>query len=69
MSTISDLACEYHAGRKGNCSQSVAAGYFQKTGQGEEYIEKFSGFGGGRAPEGYCGALYAAMQILGDDKK
>ncbi|KAL7714766.1 C_GCAxxG_C_C family protein [Entamoeba marina] len=26
-------------------------------------------YGGGRAPENYCGALYAAMQILGDEKK
>ncbi|EDR24131.1 hypothetical protein, conserved [Entamoeba dispar SAW760] len=69
MASISEIAVEYHSAHKGNCSQSVAYGYSEATGNRKELIEQLSGCGGGRAPEGYCGALYAAIQILGEDKK
>jgi len=44
-----------------NCAQSVCYG----SGN-EELIEKMDDLSGGRAPEGTCGALYAAMQIVGE---
>ena len=42
-----------------NCAQSVMA----MCGGGER-VEEFANFGGGRAPEGLCGALYAALQLV-----
>lgn len=39
-----------------NCAQSVAAGLGH-----EELVPVLAGAGGGRAPEGICGALYAAL--------
>lgn len=44
--------------RQHNCAQAVAAG----TGR-EELVSELSAYGGGRAPEGLCGALYSALQI------
>lgn len=41
-----------------NCAQAVAAGAGR-----EDLVEEFVNFGGGKAPEGLCGALYAAMLL------
>ena len=41
-----------------NCAQSVAAGAGR-----EELVPEFAACGGGRAPEGLCGALYAALRL------
>ena len=46
--------------RMHNCAQAVASG----TGHDELYAELAS-CGGGKAPEGRCGALHAAMLIAG----
>ena len=40
-----------------NCAQSVAAG----AGADAQMISDLASAGGGRAPDGCCGALYAAM--------
>lgn len=49
---------------------SVAYGYARATGKSEaeavETAEMFRNFGGGRAPEGACGALYAAKMMQPD---
>lgn len=45
-----------------NCAQSVAAGCGH-----EDLVEKLDKCGGGRAPEGLCGVLYAAL--LPESKK
>ena len=47
-----------------NCSQSVLAlcGI-------EGRMEEFAEFGGGRAPEGLCGALYAALRLVPDERR
>ncbi len=48
-----------------NCAQAVLR-YF---GADEKLIAEYKAFGGGRAPEGICGALYAAKTLLNDDRK
>ena len=50
--------------RRLNCSQSVLAlcGI-------EDRMEEFAEFGGGRAPGGLCGALYAALQLVPEERR
>ncbi len=55
----------FHAEGNLNCAQSVLK-YFNAP---AEQIAEFKAFGGGRAPEGLCGALYAAKVLLNDDAK
>jgi len=47
-----------------NCAQSVLAlcGI-------ENRLDEFSEHGGGRAPGGLCGALYAALQLVSEDRR
>ena len=45
--------------RKYNCAQSVAAGAGRL-----DLVPELAAMGGGRAPDGLCGALYAALQLL-----
>lgn len=49
-----------------NCAQAVLKAYAVETGTCESCLERFSQFGSGRAPEGECGALFAAKAILED---
>lgn len=42
-----------------NCAQAVAAG----TGH-ENMVDALASAGGGKAPEGLCGALYSALLIV-----
>lgn len=42
-----------------NCAQAVVDGCGGTT----EQVEAMATFGGGRAPEGYCGALYGALTL------
>lgn len=46
----------FHAEDNLNCAQSVLKYFDAPAAQ----IAEFKAFGGGRAPEGLCGALYAA---------
>ena len=48
-----------------NCAQSVAAA----KGGSEELIAQLATQNAGRAPEGLCGALYAALQFVPEDKR
>ena len=48
---------------KVNCAQSVAIAANHKIPQEDGYIESLSAFGGGRAHDNMCGALYAAKEI------
>ena len=50
--------------RTHNCSQSVAAGCGHP-----ELNAELASCGGGRAPEGRCGALHAAMLMAGPEKQ
>ncbi len=47
-----------------NCAQTIAAGFEQYA-----LVEAFKTCGGGRAPEGLCGALYAAMELAPEAKR
>jgi hypothetical protein len=47
-----------------NCAQAVLKAYASLAGLGDPCLERFSQFGGGRAPNGECGALFAAKAIL-----
>ena len=61
-------AIEYFLGRLGgfryNCAQAVAAAFAERAGLAQEKPEKYQHCGGGKAPGGMCGALYAAEDIL-----
>ena len=65
--SIAKISQEYHANKRGNCAMSVAYGFARAAGKSEEEslqeAEKFRNFGGGRAPDGLCGALHAARTL------
>lgn len=50
--------------REHNCAQAVAAGCGK-----EELVAELSSCGGGRAPEGFCGALYASLLLVKEENK
>jgi hypothetical protein len=47
-----------------NCAQAVAGAFKNKFGLSDELIERLVSSGSGKAPDGVCGALYAAQVIL-----
>ncbi len=50
---------------KENCSMSIIKSFHESSAPMKtDELSEFSGFGGGRAPEGYCGALYAAEKLI-----
>ena len=52
------------APEKLNCAQSILKAFQSQLNISEETIAKFQKHGGGRAPEGICGALFAADYLL-----
>ena len=46
-----------------NCAQAVA-----KTFKRDDLVESLKSCGGGNAPDGLCGALYAAMLLAGEEQ-
>lgn len=50
-----------------NCAQSVLSAFKDEFKIDDDIIEKFKNYGGGRAPDGLCGALYAVKYII-DEK-
>jgi hypothetical protein len=50
--------------KKHNCAQAVIAGFKDEFSLKDELVAKFAAYGGGKAPEGCCGALYAVRQML-----
>ena len=47
-----------------NCAQSVLRAFQQQMGVSEHAVEQARQLGGGRAEEGRCGALHAALQLI-----
>lgn len=47
-----------------NCAQAVAGAFRDKFDLSDEFIGELALSGSGKAPEGICGALYAAQVIL-----
>jgi hypothetical protein len=54
----------FHGREKFNCAQSVLKAFQIESGVSEDTIQAAAIQGGGRAPEGVCGALHAARVIL-----
>lgn len=49
------------APQKHNCAQAIA-NHWRELYAEDDTVERYAPYVGGHAPEGYCGALYAAMQ-------
>ena len=65
---MKDTAKNYFLGKKGprlNCAQSVSETFRERFPLDEKTTALLPTCGGGRAPEGYCGAFYAVNCILG----
>lgn len=65
---MKDAAVDHYTARRGNCAQSVALAWKDKKDPASEHAEAFAAHGGGRAPEGLCGALHAARELAGEQK-
>ena len=50
--------------QKMNCAESVAIAFKDTISLSEQQIAGLTACGGGRAPEGVCGALHAARMLL-----
>ena len=66
MKDFGKLAGEYHSQPEYNCAQSVIKAFEHLDGIDENVLIEFKEFGGGKAPDGICGALYAGKAILKD---
>lgn len=51
-----------------NCAQSILKGFQEEFNLSEEEIETYRAWGGGRAENGVCGALFAAKRLIDKDK-
>ena len=50
--------------KRANCAEAIICAFMDKFELDEDTADSFRQFGGGRAPEGACGAFYAAKYIL-----
>lgn len=50
--------------KKLNCGQTIVHAFQDKFSLSDEMVAQFARYGGGNAPEGHCGAFYAAKVIL-----
>ncbi len=70
---LAKTAKEYHAEKKGNCAESVAYAYLvsknTSLNEMELALAEMKLCGGGRAPNGLCGALYAALRFAKSENK
>lgn len=57
----------HHPELKFNCAQAIAYKWAKSDVESHEMAVKFQKFGGGQAPEGACGALYAGLERLGNN--
>jgi len=47
-----------------NCAQSVISAFKENFNIEDDVVETFNNYGGGRAPDGLCGALFAVKYII-----
>ena len=47
-----------------NCGQSIIKAYHDKFAVSADAVERFAAFAAGQAPQGECGAYYAARYLL-----
>lgn len=50
-----------------NCAQAIVGVYKEKYQLDSNIVDQFKQYGGGQAPEGLCGAYYAARCIVEKD--
>ena len=50
--------------RRMNCAQAVMSAFSKDFNIDESMVDAFKNYGGGRAPDGLCGAYYAVRYIL-----
>ncbi len=64
-----EIAKAHYLGKDGykklNCAQAVLRAFKDRFDLTEDVIDQCGACGGGRAPEGQCGSLYAARVMLG----
>jgi hypothetical protein len=60
-------ALDYYLGKGGggrlNCAQAVLKAFERKFAVDQDVVEMFALYGGGKTPEGFCGAFYAAKYL------
>ena len=68
-SKMTESAIEHFRGinekMKVNCAQAIALAFKEKFSIKDETIQEQKKNGGGKAPDGNCGALHSALEILG----
>ena len=57
-----------HPDYRHNCAQCIVYKWNKYFANNPQFVEASSGYGLGRAPEGMCGALYAAINALPNHK-
>ena len=65
QSSLPEQAVTFYAQKpkRYNCAQAVAKAF-----ERNDLVESLQFCGGGKAPEGLCGALYAAMLLAGEER-
>ena len=58
----------FHGKDRLNCAQSVLKAFQKEAALPDSTIDHARHLGGGRAPEGLCGALYGAEMLAGEDE-
>jgi hypothetical protein len=67
--TLADNALFLFRKQRRNCAEAVAEAWQKVSGKEPEVKENLSRCGSGRAPQGLCGAVYAAQLVSDEDKK
>ena len=62
-----DATARFRGPERNNCAQAVLIAYANHADVDQGCIQRFSQFGRGRAPDGECGALFAAKSLLEDE--
>lgn len=65
---VNKAASLFHGPEKYNCCQAVLKAFEDIHDISEERVIECKAFGGGRAPDGMCGALYAAHLLIEDQE-
>ena len=66
---IAKKAVDYLNGKEGyNCAQSILKAFENHFSATPQKLNEYARYGGGRAPEGFCGALFAALNLAEDDR-
>jgi len=67
--TMMDVAVFLFRKKRKNCAEAVAEAWQKVTGKDPELTVNLRKCGSGRAPQGLCGAIYAAQLVCDEDKK